>query len=66
MNRSFLGGLIGAAVLLFVFIVGTSSMTYMVEPGTRGIRVPSRNRSQLSRDSWMATIVQPSADGPAA
>ena len=39
MNRSFLGGLIGAAVLLFVFIVASSSMTYMVEPGTRGISV---------------------------
>jgi hypothetical protein len=31
-----------------------------------GIRMPSRNRSQLSFDSWMATIVQPPADGPAA
>src|SRR5205807_4603719 len=39
MNRSFLGGLIGAAILLFVFIVASSSMTYMVQPGTRGISV---------------------------
>src|SRR5215207_4330496 len=31
----------------------------------RGIRVPSRNFSQLSLESWIATIVHPSADGPA-
>jgi len=32
----------------------------------RGIKMSSRKRSQLSCDSWMATIVHPSADGPAA
>src|SRR4029453_13065604 len=32
----------------------------------RGIRMPSRNVSQLSFDSWMATTVQPPSDGPAA
>src|SRR5512139_1522568 len=32
----------------------------------RGIRMPSRNRSQLSLESWTATIVQPPAEGPAA
>src|ERR1700675_5148998 len=31
-----------------------------------GRRVPSRNSSQLSLESWTATIVQPPADGPAA
>ena len=31
----------------------------------RGIRVPSRNCSQLCFESWIATITQPSADGPA-
>jgi hypothetical protein len=32
----------------------------------RGISISSRKRSQLSCESWIATIVQPSADGPAA
>jgi ketosteroid isomerase-like protein len=34
-------------------------------PAIVGISVSSRKRSQLSCDSWTATIVQPSADGPA-
>jgi hypothetical protein len=33
---------------------------------SRGIRMPSRNRSQLSLELWIATTVQPSADAPAA
>src|SRR5262249_18914223 len=32
----------------------------------RGISISLRKRSQLSCESWIATIVQPSADGPAA
>src|SRR5205085_11759725 len=32
----------------------------------RGTSTWSRNRSQLSCESWTATIVQPSAEGPAA
>jgi prohibitin 2 len=39
MNRSFLGGLIGAAIVLFIFVVLSSSTTYMIEPGARGIKV---------------------------
>src|SRR6266568_4830416 len=39
MNQSLLPRVIGIGVLVFAFIVGTSSMTYMVEPGTRGISV---------------------------
>src|SRR4051794_38903545 len=31
-----------------------------------GSNVPSRNRSQLSCESWVAKIVQPPSDGPAA
>ena len=32
----------------------------------RGPSTPSLNRSQLSFESWIATIVQPPSDGPAA
>jgi hypothetical protein len=32
----------------------------------RGIKMLSRKLSQLSCESWIATIVQPSAEGPAA
>ena len=39
MNQSFLLRLIGVAVLVFVIIVASSAMTYVVEPGTRGIKV---------------------------
>jgi prohibitin 2 len=34
-----LAPLIGAAVLLFILVVASSSTTYIVQPGTRGIRV---------------------------
>ena len=39
MNRSSLITLIGMALLLFVLIIASSSATYVVEPGTRGIKV---------------------------
>jgi prohibitin 2 len=32
-------GLIGAGILVFVFVLASSSTTYVVEPGTRGIKV---------------------------
>jgi len=37
--RAILPKLIGVAVLVFVFIVASSTATYVVEPGTRGIKV---------------------------
>jgi prohibitin 2 len=39
MNQSLLPKLIGVAVLVFAIIVASSAMTYVVEPGTRGIKV---------------------------
>jgi prohibitin 2 len=39
MNQSLLPKLIGTAVLVFAIIVASSAMTYVVEPGTRGIKV---------------------------
>jgi prohibitin 2 len=39
MQRAFLPRLIGVAVLLFILIALSSSTTYVVEPGTRGISV---------------------------
>src|SRR5258705_4385425 len=39
MNRGFLPGLIGIAVLLFLLIIAASTTTYVVDPGTRGIKV---------------------------
>jgi prohibitin 2 len=37
--RAVLPKLIGIGILVFVFIVASSTATYVVEPGTRGIRV---------------------------
>jgi len=39
MNQSLLPKLISVAVLVFALIVASSAMTYVVEPGTRGIKV---------------------------
>jgi prohibitin 2 len=39
MERNSLLGLIGAGILVFVFVLASSSTTYVVEPGTRGIKV---------------------------
>ncbi len=39
MNRSYLPRLIGVAVLLLILILASSGTTYIVEPGTRGIKV---------------------------
>jgi len=39
MNQSHLPKLIGMAVLVFAIMVASSAMTYVVEPGTRGIKV---------------------------
>jgi prohibitin 2 len=39
MQRAFMPKLIGVAVLLFVLVALSSSTTYIVEPGTRGISV---------------------------
>jgi prohibitin 2 len=39
MQRAFLPTLIGVAVLLFVVVALSSSTTYVVQPGTRGIKV---------------------------
>ena len=39
MNPAQLARLIGSGVLLFVLVVGLSSSTYIVQPGTRGIKV---------------------------
>ncbi len=39
MNPSFLARLIGVGVLVFVFIVVSATTTYVVDPGTRGIKV---------------------------
>lgn len=39
MNPNFLPKLIGAGVLIFVLVVIGSATSYMVEPGTRGIKV---------------------------
>ena len=39
MNPSLLPKLIGIAVLMFVLILGSSTTTFVVEPGTRGIKV---------------------------
>lgn len=39
MNPSFLPRLIGAGVLIFALVVIGSATSYMVEPGTRGIKV---------------------------
>lgn len=39
MNRAPLGSLIGLAVVIFVAVILSSTATYVVEPGTRGIRV---------------------------
>lgn len=39
MDRAFLPKLIGLGVLVFVLIIASSATTYVVEPGTRGIKV---------------------------
>ncbi|HVY72329.1 MAG TPA: prohibitin family protein [Verrucomicrobiae bacterium] len=39
MNQSFLPKLIGVAALIFVALILASTATYVVEPGTRGIKV---------------------------
>ena len=39
MDRTFLLRLLGLGVLVFAFVVGSSTTTYVVEPGTRGIKV---------------------------
>src|SRR5205809_483582 len=39
MGRYFLLQLIGVAVLIFIVVALASSATYLVEPGTRGIKV---------------------------
>jgi len=39
MNQSLLPRVIGIGVLVFAFIVVSATMTYVVEPGTRGIKV---------------------------
>lgn len=39
MNPNFLPRLIGVAVLVFALVVLSSATTYMVDPGTRGIKV---------------------------
>ncbi|MEO7297833.1 MAG: SPFH domain-containing protein, partial [Verrucomicrobiota bacterium] len=39
MNPTFLPKLIGVAVIIFVLVVITSTSTYVVEPGTRGIKI---------------------------
>jgi len=39
MNPNFLPRLIGAGVLVFVLVILGSATTYMVDPGTRGIKV---------------------------
>ena len=39
MQRAFLPKLIGVAVLLFIAVALSSSTTYVVDPGTRGIKV---------------------------
>jgi prohibitin 2 len=39
MNPSFLPKIIGVGVLVFVLIIASATTTYVVEPGTRGIKV---------------------------
>lgn len=39
MERNSLLGLIGTGLLVFALVVGSSTTTYVVEPGTRGIKV---------------------------
>jgi prohibitin 2 len=39
MNRAPLGPLIGFALVIFIAVILSSTATYVVEPGTRGIRV---------------------------
>ena len=39
MNQSLLPKLVSVAVLVFALVVASSAMTYVVEPGTRGIKV---------------------------
>lgn len=39
MDRTSLLRLLGLGVLVFAFVVGSSTTTYVVEPGTRGIKV---------------------------
>ena len=39
MNPNFLPKLIGVAVLVFVLVIAGAATTYIVEPGTRGIKV---------------------------
>ena len=39
MNTTFIPKLIGAALVLFILIVSAGTSTYIVEPGTRGIKV---------------------------
>jgi prohibitin 2 len=39
MNKAFLPRLIGLGILLFALIIAASTTTYIVEPGTRGIKV---------------------------
>jgi len=39
MNQSLLPKLVSVAVLVFAIVVASSAMTYVVEPGTRGIKV---------------------------
>lgn len=38
-NRSFLPGLIGIGVVVFVLVIVGAGATYVIEPGTRGIKV---------------------------
>ena len=39
MNQEFLPRIIGVGVLVFILVVASSTATYVVEPGTRGIKV---------------------------
>ena len=39
LSRPFIPRLIGIAVLVFIVVIISSTATYVVEPGTRGIKV---------------------------
>src|SRR4051794_11960956 len=39
MNPNYLPRLIGVGVLLFVLVIAASTTTYIVDPGTRGVKV---------------------------
>jgi prohibitin 2 len=39
MNRAFLPALIGVGLVIFLLILGSASTSYVVEPGTRGVKV---------------------------